>query len=80
VRGECAALLGKAQTPAVGDEQSDAGLLLELCELLRDRRWTERQRLGDGGKGASQGELMKQPQSPQLQHEHPIDKTERYSS
>jgi len=48
VCGEGRTLRGEAQAATVGFEQGDAGLAFEQRELLRDRRRTVRQGLGDG--------------------------------
>ncbi len=68
VRGERDAVLGEPHAPAVGDQQRNARVLLQLRELLRDRRRAVRQRLGDGGQRAAQRQFVQQAQTAQLEH------------
>ncbi len=71
VRGERCAVLGQTQTPAVRHEEGDTRVLLELCELLRDRRRTVRERFGDRRERAAQRELVQEPQAAQFEHVDP---------
>ena len=87
VRGERDAVLGEPHPAAVRDQQGHAGVLLELGELLRDRRGTVGECFCDRCQGSAQREFVQQPESAQFEHGVPpfrsdsfIDEAERYRS
>ena len=86
MRRQRGTVIGEAHAAAVGHEQRDAGVALELGELLRDRRGAVRERVGDGGERAAEREFVQQTQSSQFEHGASsasfsfIDEAERYRS
>ena len=66
---ERAAGVGQLEPPADLAEQLDAGLALELGELLRHRRRREGERLGRARDRALGGELAQHGQSARVQHQ-----------
>jgi hypothetical protein len=60
--------VGQPQPPADALGERDAGLALQLGELLRDRARGERQRLGDRGDRAPGVQLAQQQQLAEVEH------------
>ena len=78
VRGQRLAVRGQPHASAVGHEERHPGVLLELGELLGDRRRAVGESLGDSGERAAQGEFVQQAKAAQFEHEGIpiIDRTE----
>ncbi len=71
VRGQRLAVRGQPHAAAVRHEERHPGVLLQLGELLRDRRRAVGEGLGDGGERAAQCEFVQQAEAAQFEHEVP---------
>jgi hypothetical protein len=63
-------LRGELDPPAGLAQQRDADLLLQLGQLLRDRRRALVQRRRDFRNGSAHAQLAEQPQPPDVVHGH----------
>ena len=68
VRRERDAVLGQPHPATVRDQQWHSGILLELGELLRDRRGAVGEGFGDRRQSAPEGEFVQQAQPAQFEH------------